>query len=87
LDPVARKDKKGKKPAGAARLAALFESGDWRAAAAEARRLLDNPASGEAERALAREAQGRLAPEPGALWVGILGLALVTAVIALGLWR
>lgn len=67
--------------AAAARLAALLERGDHRAARAEGRRLLAAEGVGEAER---REAAGVLAslePEPGAVAVGLGGLAAAAAIV------
>jgi hypothetical protein len=72
-------------PERAARLEALFERGDWRGARAEARALLADSAAGEVERAAADLAMARLRPEPGAMAVGGIGLAVLVAAVVLGL--
>jgi hypothetical protein len=77
--------RKERRPERAARLEALLERGDWRAARAAARALLGDPAADEAERAAAEAARARLRPEPGALAVGAVGLAALTAAVVLGL--
>ncbi len=79
---------KAKKERGAAaKLGELIESGDHRAARAEAARLLADPASDEAGRTAAAEALAPLLAAPAAVVVGLLGLvaaALVTARVLLG---
>jgi hypothetical protein len=79
---------KGKKERGAAvRLEALLESGDHRAARAEAARQLADPAAPEADRVAAAEALASLRPEPAAVLVGLAGLVaalLLTARVLLG---
>lgn len=74
-----------KRPEGSGRLEALLERGDWRGAAAEARRLLADPAAAAADRAAAEEAQARLSPEPGALAAGATGTLAILAAIVFGL--
>lgn len=79
---------KAKKERGAAaKLGELIESGDHRAARAEAARLLADPSVTEEDRAAAAEAGASLRPEPAAVVVGLLGLvaaALITARVLLG---
>jgi hypothetical protein len=67
-----------KERAAAARLGALLESGDHRAARNEAAQLLDDPSAPEADRAAAAEVLASLVPERAAVLVG-----LVSAVAAL----
>ena len=79
---------KAKKERGAAaRLDELLEAGDHRAARAEAARLLADPSVSEAARAAAAAVLASLRPEPAAVAVGLLGLAvslLITARVLLG---
>jgi hypothetical protein len=78
---VARKERKD---AALERLDGLLAEGDWRAARAEAARLL---ASGtDAERAGAARAAERLRPGPTALLAFGAGLVFLAAVAAAGLW-
>ncbi len=79
---MARKDRRA---AGGARLEALFDAGDFRAASAEVRRVQADAALPEADRAAARKAEARLGPEPGALWAGAAALAALVLAAALGL--
>ncbi len=73
---MARKDRKAP---GGDRLRALVEAGDHRAARAEARaRLQAAPGDADAEVVLAS-----LAPEPGAVVAGALGVA---AAVAIAVW-
>ena len=67
--------------AAAARLAALLERGDHRAARAEARRLLAAEGAGEAERRDAAAVLASLEPEPGAVAVGLGGAAAAAAIV------
>jgi hypothetical protein len=66
----------------AERVGALLEGGDHRAAAAEARLVLADPAASEPERAAARAALDGLAPERGAVIAGALGVAAAVAIAA-----
>lgn len=79
---------KAKKERGAAaKLGELLESGNHRAARAEAARLLAEPTATEDDRTAAAEAQASLRPEPAAVLVGLAGLvvaALITARVLLG---
>ncbi len=75
---------KGPKETGrAARLRALFEAGDVRSAVAEGRRVLADPHAPEGDRAAAREAVARAAPERGAAVVGAIAVAVAVAVSVL----
>ena len=67
--------------ASSSRLATLLATGDHLRARVEARRLLANPATGEAGKQEASAALASLRPEPGAVAVVALGasLALVVA--------
>jgi len=67
--------------AGQAHLIDLIQRGDFRAARAEAKKTLSDPAVSEADKAAARDVVGRLAVDRTTLAVGLLG-ALVLAVIA-----
>jgi len=72
---------KGKKERGAeARLGALLESGDHRAARAEAALILADAAAPEADRLVATRVLASLRPEPAAMLVGLAG-ALAALVI------
>ncbi len=62
------------------RVRELLEAGDHRSAAVEARRGLADAATGEEERAVLAAALASLRPEPGAVAVGVGGLALSLAV-------
>jgi hypothetical protein len=76
-----------RRPAGGvgAELEALLAAGDHRRVAARARAVLGDAASGEPDRAAARDALSRVAPEPGATLAAVAGLVLFAAVAALGL--
>jgi hypothetical protein len=78
---VARR--KEQRPGGEVRLLGLYESGDWRGAREEARRLAEGGT--DAERGLAAEILRRLRPEPGALAAAAAGVVLLATVAALGL--
>lgn len=68
----------------------LLDAGDHRAAAEEARRHLADAGTTAADRAAAAAALRSLRPEPGAVAVGLAGLALSAAVVlwtALGAGR
>jgi len=79
---------KGKKERGAAaRLGALLESGDHRAARAEAAQLLGDAATPQADRSAAAEVLVSLQPERAAVLVGLAGAVaalLITARVLLG---
>jgi len=79
---------KAKKEGGvAAKLGALIESGDHRAARAEAARLLAEPSVAEADRAAAAAALESLQPERAAVLVGlacVVAAVLITARVLLG---
>ncbi|HET6923523.1 MAG TPA: hypothetical protein VFI16_10295 [Anaeromyxobacteraceae bacterium] len=77
--------RKERRPQRSARLEALLERGDWRAAGAEARALLADPGADEVEREAAEAARARLRPEPGALAVGAAGLVALAVAVVLGL--
>lgn len=77
--------RKERVPGRVARLEALLERGDWRAARAEAGAILADPAAGDAERAAAGAAMARLRPEPNAMAVGAAGLAVLVLAVVLGL--
>jgi hypothetical protein len=80
------KGKKEKERGSAPRLGALLESGDHRAARAEATRLLADPATPDADRTVAAAVLASLRPEPAAVMVGLAGL-LTALLIALGILR
>lgn len=65
------------------RLVDLMVAGDHRAARAEARRALGDPAADEAGKAAARDILARTSIEPGALAVGLCGVAILAIVVAL----
>lgn len=67
----------------AARLAALLDRGDHRAAADAARAVLADADATALERDAARALLAGLRPEPGAVAAGLVSLALAVAV---GLW-
>lgn len=69
------------RPGPAARVEALLEAGDHRAAAAAARATLSGAAAGEAERAAAAAALASLRPEPAAVWAGAAGVIVSIAVL------
>ena len=73
------KARKERGPAG--RLALLLEVGDHGAARREARRRLDDPATGEAERREAAAVLASLAPEPGAAVIGLGGLVAAAIIV------
>jgi hypothetical protein len=77
---MARKDRRS---TGQGRLQALLEAGDHRAARAEARALLADPALPEADRAQASAVLASLAPDRGVLAAGLVGVAVA---VALTLW-
>lgn len=64
-----------------ARLRATHAAGDFRAARAQARRILGDSRSSDAERAEARELLVRTAPDPRALGIAIAALGLAALVI------
>ncbi len=76
-----------RRTARADRLRALLDAGDHRAARAEARLVLANPAAAEEERAAASAVLASLAPEPGAVAAGALGVAAGLALVVLVLLR
>lgn len=76
-----REGKERRSPAGA-RLTALLEAGDHRAAAAEARAILDDPAAAEPDRAEAARVLGSLAPDRGVAIAGAIATALAVALVA-----
>ena len=80
---MAKKERKAraKNPAGD-RLRTLLDAGDHRTAAAEARALLADAATGEAERAEAAAALASLAPDRGVALAGVAGLAVALALVA-----
>jgi hypothetical protein len=61
---------------------ALLDAGDHRLAREEARRSAADPGASAEERAGAAEAIAALRPEPGALVVGMFGLAAAVVLIA-----
>ena len=70
--------------AGQARLVDLIKLGDFRAARAEARRVLADPASKDDDKAAARDALGRMSVDKVVLAVGLaLLVALATIAIVL----
>lgn len=70
-----------KERSAAGRLEGLLDAGDHRAARAEARRLLGAEGLGDAARREAAEALARLEPEPGAVAVGLGGVAVMAAIL------
>lgn len=77
---MARREKRAAR--GAERLRSLLEAGDHRAARAEARALRADPAADAADGRAAAAALVRLAPEPGAVWAGVAGVAIAVAIAA-----
>jgi len=77
---VPKKERKGSPEA---RLRALFEAGDWRAARAEAERLR---ASGGAGAEVAADAEQRMSPDGSAVWAAAVGAGFLAAVAAVGLF-
>jgi hypothetical protein len=77
---MARKDRRAQE--GAERLRALLQAGDHRRARTVATALLGDPAAGDTARAEAASALASLAPEPGAVVAGALGLAVAVAIAA-----
>jgi hypothetical protein len=71
--------------AGRARLEALLAAGDLSGARAEAARLLDDPAAGEADRELARAALQRARPDRGAALAALVGLIFYLVVALSGI--
>lgn len=65
-----------------ARMRAAHTAGDFRAARALARGLLQDPAADEADRAEARSLLARTSPDPRALTIAIASLVLAGLVIA-----
>lgn len=61
------------------RLETLLDSGDHRAAAREARSVLADPESSQERRSRAGAVLASLAPEPLALALGLLGVAVAAA--------
>jgi hypothetical protein len=76
---MARKERRAP---GAGRLRALLEQGDHRTAGAEARARLADPSAPEADRAEASAVLASLAPDPGVLAAGALGVAAAVAIAA-----
>jgi hypothetical protein len=70
-------------PAGEQQLQALMAAGDYRAARAEAKRLLLDPAASEADKQAARDALDRTGVDKGVLAAGLIALAvlLVAAIL------
>jgi hypothetical protein len=66
----------------AERLRALLDAGDLRRAADEARQAVADPALAPADREAAEEALARATPEPAAVVVGAVGVAIAAAVAA-----
>jgi hypothetical protein len=79
---MARKVRKDRKGAAAGRLEALLGAGDHRGAAAEARALLADPETPEAERAEAAAVLGSFAPDRGVVLAGAVGVAVALALVA-----
>jgi hypothetical protein len=77
---MARKDRRS---TGQGRLRALLDAGDHRAARAEARALLGDPALPEADRVEASAVLASLAPDRGVLAAGLVGAAVA---VALTIW-
>jgi hypothetical protein len=74
---------KAKKERGAAaKMGALLESGDHRAARAEAALLLADPAADEADRTAAAAVLASLQPERAAVLVGLAGVAAAVLITA-----
>lgn len=68
-----------RRPPRAERIHALLESGDHRAARAEARAVLSDPAAAERERSAAEDALASLAPDRGVVAAGAVGVAVAVA--------
>ena len=71
---------KRKERGGPDRLDALLRQGDHAEARAEARRLMEDAPATEESRRRAAAVLASLAPEPGAVGVGLAGLVLALAV-------
>jgi hypothetical protein len=71
---------KRKERAGPDRLETLLGQGDHAEARAEARRLLEDALAPEEARRRAAAVLASIAPEPGAVGVGLVGLVLALAV-------
>jgi hypothetical protein len=71
---------KGKGERGGA-VRALLDAGDHRAAAAQARRTLADPAVTPDEQEAARAVLASLRPEPGSVATGLAAVALAVAVV------
>jgi hypothetical protein len=71
---------KRKERAGPDRLEALLRQGDHAEAKAEARRLIEDALATEEARRRAAAVLASIAPEPGAVGVGAVGLVLALAV-------
>jgi hypothetical protein len=76
---MARKERRG---GGGERLRALLQAGDHRAARAEARARLSDPAAPDADRAEVSAVLASLGPERGAVVAGALGVAAAVAISA-----
>jgi hypothetical protein len=68
---------------GQSRFVELIAGGDFRAARAQARKLLADPAAPEADKAAAAEVLGRLKVDTATLTVGIIGFAVLSAIATL----
>jgi hypothetical protein len=79
---MAKKDRKDSKSPPGGRLQGLLEVGDHRAARAEARARLADPATGEAERAEAAAVLASLAPDRGVVLAGALAVAAALVLVA-----
>ena len=81
---MSRKERRG---SAADRIRSLLDAGDHRAARAEARAVLADPAAPDPDRSAAAAALASLAPERGAVVAGALGAAAAVVLAALLLWR
>jgi hypothetical protein len=75
--------RKERRASPADRIRTLLDAGDHRAARAEARALLADPAAADADRGNAAAALASLAPEPGAVVAGVLGVAAAVVLATL----
>ena len=75
--------RKERRASPADRIRILLAAGDHRAARAAARAVLADPAAADADRGAAAAALASLAPEPGAVVAGALGVAVAVALAAL----
>jgi hypothetical protein len=79
---MTKKDRKDRKRPAGGRLQALLDAGDHRAARADAKALLADPATPEAERAEAAAVLASLAPDRGVALAGAVGVAVALALAA-----